>query len=87
MNVSGRSEVVLSTRGLTKSFRGFTAVSGVDLDVRAGTIHAVIGPNGAGKTTLFTLLTRFLEPTSGTIVLNGQDLKGARAYDIARLAP
>jgi branched-chain amino acid transport system ATP-binding protein len=85
MNASGRSEVVLSARGLTKSFRGFTAVSGVDLDVRAGTIHAVIGPNGAGKTTLFNLLTRFLEPTSGTITLGGRDLKGARAHDIARL--
>ena len=85
MSESVHSDIVLSARGLTKSFRGFTAVSGVDLDVKAGTIHAVIGPNGAGKTTLFNLLTRFLEPTSGTIVLNGQDLKGTRAYDIARL--
>lgn len=85
MNGTGSSGVVLSARGLTKSFRGFTAVSGVDLDVKAGTIHAVIGPNGAGKTTLFNLLTRFLEPTSGTIALNGRDLKGTGAHDIARL--
>lgn len=85
MSEAGRSGIVLSARGLTKSFRGFTAVSGVDLDVRAGTIHAVIGPNGAGKTTLFNLLTRFLEPTSGTIALNGRDLKGTRPHDIARL--
>jgi len=83
--MSAHAGNILSTRGLTKSFRGFTAVSGVDLDVKAETIHAVIGPNGAGKTTLFNLLTRFLEPTSGTITLNGRDLKGTRAHDIARL--
>jgi len=44
-------DVILETRGLTKEFRGFTAVQGVDLKVRRGTIHALIGPNGAGKTT------------------------------------
>ena len=85
MSEPGHSGVVLSARGLTKSFRGFTAISGVDLDVIAGTIHAVIGPNGAGKTTLFNLLTRFLKPTSGTIALNGRDLQGTRPHDIARL--
>ncbi len=53
---------ILETRGLTKEFRGFTAVHGVDLKVRRGTIHALIGPNGAGKTTVFNLLTKFLEP-------------------------
>ena len=85
MSATGGSGVILSTRGLTKSFRGFTAVNGVDLDVKAGTIHALIGPNGAGKTTLFNLLTRFLEPSSGSITFDGRDLRGTRAYDIARL--
>ncbi|MFP3754872.1 ATP-binding cassette domain-containing protein, partial [Cupriavidus sp. SIMBA_020] len=46
---------VLEVRNLTKSFKGFTAVSGVDLQVRRGSIHALIGPNGAGKTTCFNL--------------------------------
>lgn len=50
-------EFVLETRGLTKEFRGFTAVDSVDLKVRQGHIHALIGPNGAGKTTVFNLLT------------------------------
>ncbi|HEX4184500.1 MAG TPA: ABC transporter ATP-binding protein, partial [Stellaceae bacterium] len=43
-------DAILETRGLTKEFRGFTAVQGVDLRIRRGTIHALIGPNGAGKT-------------------------------------
>ena len=63
------SDLILETRGLTKEFRGFTAVQGVDLKVRRGTIHALIGPNGAGKTTVFNLLTKFLEPSAGQIYL------------------
>lgn len=49
-----------------------------------GSIHALIGPNGAGKTTCFNLLTKFLEPTSGTILFNGQDITGERPAQIAR---
>ena len=51
-------EFILETRGLTKEFKGFTAVSDVNLKVRRGTIHALIGPNGAGKTTVFNLVTK-----------------------------
>ena len=54
------SDSILETSGLTREFRGFVAVNGVDLKVRAGTVHALIGPNGAGKTTCFNLLTKFL---------------------------
>jgi branched-chain amino acid transport system ATP-binding protein len=50
-------QYVLETQGLTKDFRGFTAVKDVGLRVRRGTIHALIGPNGAGKTTCFNLIT------------------------------
>jgi len=49
---------ILETRALTKQFKGFVAVSRVDLRVRRGEIHALIGPNGAGKTTFFNLLPR-----------------------------
>ena len=66
--------LALSTKGLTKSFRGFTAVDSVDLDVAEGEVHALVGPNGAGKTTLFNLLTGFIKPTAGTITMNGEDL-------------
>ena len=67
-------DTILETRGLTKEFRGFTAVNGVNLRVRRGAIHALIGPNGAGKTTCFNLLTKFLTPTAGQIVFNGIDI-------------
>ena len=60
-------EYILETRALTKAFKGFVAVSNVDLKVRRGTIHALIGPNGAGKTSTFDLLTKFHARALGTI--------------------
>jgi branched-chain amino acid transport system ATP-binding protein len=75
---------ILEARGLTKEFQGFTAVAGVDLTVRRGSIHALIGPNGAGKTTVFNLLTRFLPATSGTIVFKGEDVTRLRPAEVAR---
>ena len=65
---------VLQTRNLIKRFGGFTATDDVTLNVAAGARHALIGPNGAGKTTLINLLTGFLEPTSGSVVLNGEEV-------------
>jgi branched-chain amino acid transport system ATP-binding protein len=78
-------DIILQTRGLTKEFKGFVAVNGVDLAVRRGTIHALIGPNGAGKTTCFNLLTHFLTPTRGEISYNGRGITGARPAAIARM--
>ena len=78
-------DTILSTSGLTKEFAGFTAVNGVDLSVRRGSIHALIGPNGAGKTTCFNLLTKFLAPTRGAIVYNGRDITREKPAEIARL--
>lgn len=78
-------DAILSARGLTKRFAGFVAVNGVDLDVRRGSIHALIGPNGAGKTTCFNLLTKFLQPTSGSIAFNGRDITDLKSPAIARL--
>jgi branched-chain amino acid transport system ATP-binding protein len=70
---------VLLAQGLTKEFSGFVAVKDVDLSIREGSIHGLIGPNGAGKTTVFNLLSKFLQPTKGTIIY--------RNLDITRLAP
>jgi len=81
----GSDDVILSTSGLTKEFAGFTAVNGVDLSVRRGSIHALIGPNGAGKTTCFNLLTKFLSPTHGTIIYDGRDITREKPAEIARL--
>ncbi len=77
--------VVLQATGLTKEFKGFVAVNKVDLSVEKGTIHALIGPNGAGKTTCFNLLTKFLQPTAGTITYDGRDITKMQPADIARL--
>ena len=78
------AEFILETRSLSKEFKGFVAVNNVDLKVRRGAIHALIGPNGAGKTTTFNLLTHFLEPTSGSIHFNGEDITGLKPAEIAR---
>ena len=78
-------DIILQTRGLTKEFKGFVAVNGVDLQVRRGTIHALIGPNGAGKTTCFNLLTHFLTPTTGQIVFNKREITGSPPAAIARM--
>jgi branched-chain amino acid transport system ATP-binding protein len=89
---------VLRACGLRKSFRGFHAVNGVDLDVAEGSVHALVGPNGAGKTTLFHLLTGFVKPSAGRILLDGRDITGlapervaglgvARSFQITTLFP
>ncbi|MBN9038995.1 MAG: ATP-binding cassette domain-containing protein, partial [Rhizobiales bacterium] len=65
---------IVEATGLTKRFFGFAAVSGVDLKVRRHSIHALIGPNGAGKTTTFNLITKFLAPSEGRILYNGEDI-------------
>jgi branched-chain amino acid transport system ATP-binding protein len=77
-------DFIIETRGLTKEFQGFTAVSSVDLRVRRGEIHALIGPNGAGKTTFFNLLTKFLIPDRGQILYRGEDITLEKPAEVAR---
>ncbi|WP_328187172.1 ABC transporter ATP-binding protein [Marinobacter sp. OP 3.4] len=78
------SSVILETRGLTKDFKGFKAIEDINVQVQTGHIHALIGPNGAGKTTFFNLLTKFLTPTSGRILYDGNDITRHRPADIAQ---
>lgn len=78
-------EIAIETRGLTKEFSGFVAVSDVNLSVRRNTIHALIGPNGAGKTTCFNLITGFLRPSRGAILLNGADITHRPPAEVASL--
>ena len=78
-------DIILETRNLTREFKGFIAVNQVNLQVQRGHIHALIGPNGAGKTTCFNLLTKFLIPTSGQILFNGQDITALASAQIARM--
>ncbi|QSP93315.1 ABC transporter ATP-binding protein [Marinobacter salinisoli] len=77
-------QYVLETRNLVKEFKGFVAVDDVNLKIQKGHIHALIGPNGAGKTTVFNLLTKFLIPTRGQILFNGQDITAMKSAAIAR---
>jgi len=88
----------LRTEGLSKSFGGLAAVSGVSLAIPVGARHALIGPNGAGKTTLINLLTGVLAPSAGEVFLNEERItplgphrrvkRGlARTYQINTLFP
>jgi branched-chain amino acid transport system ATP-binding protein len=79
------SKPILESEGLTREFRGFVAVDGVNLKVEDGSIHALIGPNGAGKTTTFNLLTKFLQPTRGTIRFADQNITRTQPAQVARL--
>ncbi|MGG6895093.1 MULTISPECIES: sugar ABC transporter ATP-binding protein [Rhizobium] len=67
--------VVLSARGISKSFNGVQVLFSVNFDLRVGEIHALMGENGAGKSTLVKVLSGFEQPTSGEIVLDGKAIK------------
>jgi putrescine transport system ATP-binding protein len=70
----------LKIEGLTKEFDGYKAVNNVSLDIERGEIFALLGPSGCGKSTLLRMLAGFEEPTSGRIVLDGQDLAHVPPY-------
>ncbi len=75
---------VLETRGLSKSFGGVHAVSGVDLAMPRGEIRALIGPNGAGKTTFFNMLTGQLTADAGEVRFKGERLSGLPPHAVWR---
>ncbi|MDE2614498.1 MAG: ABC transporter ATP-binding protein [Burkholderiales bacterium] len=74
----------LQTRGLEKRFGAIIATQDVTLDIEAGARHALIGPNGAGKTTLVNLLTGFLAPSAGTVLLAGEDVTRTPQHERVR---
>ncbi len=80
--MNGRSHL-LQVEGVSKSFGGLTAVSGVSFDVKSQVIKALIGPNGAGKTTMFNLISGILSPTSGKITYGGKAISGSKPYSVA----
>ena len=61
------------------------AVDGVSLHVAAGAMHSIIGPNGAGKTTLFNLISGYLKPTSGQVLLRGRNITGVPLHRMAHM--
>jgi len=75
---------MLQVETLRKSFDGFKAVDGANLNVEKGELVAVIGPNGAGKTTLFNLITGQLKPDEGKVVFKGEDIAGLAPYQVCK---
>src|SRR5205814_3140363 len=89
---------LLQTAALTVRFGGLTALNQVNFAVAPGEVRAIIGPNGAGKSTFFNCLTGVLQPTSGRIVFDSEDITGlpphrisqkaiARSYQITNILP
>lgn len=67
---------IISIRNLGKTYgSGFTALKSVDLDVERGEIFALLGPNGAGKTTLISIICGIVTPTSGSVLIDGDDIR------------
>ncbi len=75
---------MLKARNVHMRFGGVKAVSDVSIDVGKGRIVGLIGTNGAGKTTLFNVISGFLRPTSGSVVLEGHDITGWSPHRIAK---
>lgn len=74
---------LLEVQNLTMRFGGLTAVDNLSFKVEKGTIHGLIGPNGAGKTTTFNMISGFYKPTSGKVLLRGEDISGLKMHDVA----
>jgi branched-chain amino acid transport system ATP-binding protein len=75
---------MLAVKNLSKHFAGLVAVKDLNFDVREGEILAIIGPNGAGKSTVFNLLTGTLKPTSGTVLIDEEDITGLKPYQVVK---
>ena len=76
---------VLDVRNLGIDFGGLTAVDGFSITVGPTEISGLIGPNGAGKTTIFNLLTGVYQPTRGSVLINGIDIKGMPTHKVNKL--
>ncbi|MFD1196014.1 ATP-binding cassette domain-containing protein [Seohaeicola saemankumensis] len=80
-----RGDVVVETRDLCMHFGGVRAVDQVDFTLFDRELRCLIGPNGAGKSTFFKCLTGQLVPTSGEVLIRGQDMTGAEPFQVASL--
>lgn len=73
---------MITVENLHKHFSGFHAVDGASLTIETGSITGLIGPNGAGKTTLFNVVAGVLPPTSGRVVMDGEDITGLPPHEL-----
>ena len=69
-----RGDTVLESRGITKRFPGVVANDHINIEIKAGEIHAILGENGAGKTTLMNILFGILQPDEGQIFFAGKEV-------------
>lgn len=79
-----QENIVLSVKGVNKSFGGLKALSEVGLQVKKNTVYGLIGPNGAGKTTFFNVITGLYEPDSGEFILNGVHYQPTAVHEVAK---
>jgi len=77
-------EVVLETRDIWKRFGGIIALRDINIKVFKGELLGIIGPNGSGKTTLFNIITGFLKPDKGRIILSGEDVTGFSPHEMVK---
>ena len=70
-----QNEIAISVKGLKKSYKNVPVLTGVDFEVKAGSVFALLGTNGAGKTTIVKILTTLLKPDEGSVTVNGFDIK------------
>lgn len=73
---------MITVENLHKHFGGFHAVDGASLAIETGSITGLVGPNGAGKTTLFNVIAGVLEPTSGRVIMDGEDITGLKPHEL-----
>ena len=73
---------MIQVQDLHRHFGGFRAVDGASLTIETGSITGLIGPNGAGKSTLFNVIAGVLKPTSGRVVMDGEDITGLAPHDL-----
>ncbi len=73
---------MIQVHDLHKHFGGFRAVQGTSLTIETGSITGLIGPNGAGKSTLFNVIAGVLKPTSGTVIMDGEDITGLPPHEL-----
>ena len=77
---------IIEVQGLTKRFKGLTAVHDVSFSVEKGSITGMIGPNGAGKSTTFNMICGYYPPTEGKIFYNGEDITNKKAYEYTNMS-
>lgn len=76
------AETILKIDSVTMQFGGVTAINALDFEVKKGSIYGLIGPNGAGKTTIFNIITGNLQPTSGFVIFEDNDITGTKPNQV-----